>query len=382
MKRVIQSFFKTKKETFLILQAFPERTKGLILSVDADRTIVPKKTWEGARLTDFFKTPAIFSSKRKIIISAHPDLAYTAIAPFSFSRDDASRPLHAEELDGFLEKAIHRHLNELRVRAGRELKVPEEEAVLIDSQVSDFFVDGHRIGNPIGFSAHHVESTIELTFTTRAFYEELRVLLARRRDFFFTELSKAELHAASKAHPLPLGLVMIQEDFCRTFLLEARRSQRRISRGMIEWSPRKLFDSIRDAWHVSDTVAKKTYFSYIRGETSEAMRRHLSKMLRPATESFFSGVTRAGLEKKVFLSASEMPFVLPRRRGNTVFDRLPLQEVLAATGFKINRSEWQLSPDEIFSRLAPLWDFYYDRSEEAVNRGLRRRLHWLGALSR
>jgi hypothetical protein len=314
-----------------------------------------------------------------VIVAADPSLAYTTVVPVSVERE-SDEPLTAVELENLLSQAVGRIFNQCRDAASRELGVDDLDTVLVMSRVLDFKVDGHRVVNPVGFRAATVEAIFDLTLTTRAVFMRVRSLIGARRSFFFTEIGRAELVSLRAVQEPPVHLVVVGIPHSTLLTLRQAAVGYSIHRARLAWRSDTLRSRIADEWSVPAATAAELYTAYRRGDFSPRAARAMAAVLRPALTAFFADLAAHHARGLVYLTTPvPLPLALPFRRGSCTVSEPPLDRILAHAGFTLRQPVRGVAPDELFRKLAPFLEFYYDKSDSEINRWLRRHLHWLGA---
>jgi len=381
---VLKGFWPKREEKFLVVEVFPHGARGVLLCLDEERRLTARKVWPQVNsLVDFFKKWQPQLATWQVIVSVAPGLSAAVTLPRVFTRNHVGQPLAPEELENFLGKVVSQSFNEVRAEASRELQVREMDTVLVESSVKSFQVDGHTIVDPIGFRAKSVAAELELTFVPRALYESLRVFSDRQHTFFFTDSLRAKQAWLVRAMPSPTAAAIVGRD--RLLLVGSKRDKKSgystIKRAL-PWSACTLTDAVGAAWGVSTPMAEKIYHAYLAGEYSPPVRLKLTEILEPTVSSFFREIEKSHPGKNIFLaSETPLPFTMPFSRQGMRFIDLPLESLLNQVGVEVSLKNLGLGKAQIFQALAPFVEFYYDKSDKQINHWLRRRLHWLGAVT-
>lgn len=368
------------KENFLVLEILPQGVCVFLLNLDNDKRLSLEKFWQGIDLSKLPKTLRSGSLKRKLIVSADSSLAYTAILPISFKRDFPSEPLSSVELENSLFGVIGKVFNQYREEASRALGVDELDVILIDSQVSNFKIDGHKIVSPLGFKSRMVDAVLQLTLTTRKVFDDIRMIFGQNKDFFFTEMGRSQLLSLEKLGSPPFGFAVFDPRKSSYFFLDYYASGSKfIRRGEFEWRPEFLLQAISENWGLDEDISSLVYNVYLRGEVSDRVKRALKGFFQPQIELFWRNFNKTRLRGRVyFTSHIVFPFSLPQRKQKFIFDEPPLLPLLEKLGLALNFSEWPADKGKIFRYLAPFFEFYYNSTDTAINDRLKRRLRWLG----
>jgi hypothetical protein len=241
-------------------------------------------------------------------------------------------------------------------------------------------VDGHLVVNPVGFTGKHISLLLELTFTGRALFEDLKQFFNAPEDFFFAESAQARLASLARARKLPLNLIVDEGPRgASLYILEKTKDGHPVLyREKLTWSFDVLFTRIAAEFGVGEVVARELYRAYLGGSMSEVAARAFKKFIDPAVEQFLKEIGKGKLKGFVYMDAEHnLPFALPHKHGAVIFEQFPLAEILAQLGFA-NRDGKYCDSDAVDARhLLPFIEAYFDKSNSDINQKLRRRLHWL-----
>lgn len=375
------------REKFLILEVYPNVTRGLLVSLDQDKKLKLEKVWSNFSWSNLSKRFRQKITKWNVIVSASPLLAVTTVIPIKLEREKNSHtsPISPGELEDLLAQATAKIFNQCRSFASRSLGIDELDTILIDNRVIGFKIDNHQVMNPIDFKAKHIDAIFELTLTTRNIFEDWKNFfnIGQTRNFFFTELSRAEISVLEKIKTTPLSLIITEKGGTTAFHIDRSSKNSIIKRLRINWAAEKMVSVIAEAWGISEPIAREIYLNYLKKEVSPRVFRYLSHLINPILESFYKELKRANLKGQVFIDAHlPLPAIFPKRLGGMTITDLPITSTLDKLGFKADFRDWPIPHHEISRRLAPFFEFYYNNDKESgVNHWLRRRLHWLGSSS-
>jgi hypothetical protein len=394
------------REKFLVLEVTPAGTNALFLNVDEDNVLTIEKTVHHADLKKLLNSPLrsitqkswegkyLFKSRRKVIVSADPSLATTMPIPLDLSRDRAKwkDEITLEELENLIAQAMQKVFTQCRSEAAKRLGVDDIHTILVGAKVNRFKVDGHAVMNPIEFTGKKISLLLELTFTSRDVFENLKQFFSAPDEFFFIESPQATLLSVARARDLPLSIIMenrVNESTpgghagSSLFVFQKVEGDYPVLyREPLPWSFASIFRRIADEFGVSEEVAEDLYLSYRRGEMSEAARRGFKKAIQPVVDALFAAISKAKLTGMVYIDTPHpLPFDVPHKAGGAKFEELPVQEILTELGLQADPGGGKgLSDSEIrarFRNLAPFLESYFAKSTSEINQKLRRRLHWL-----
>ncbi len=383
------------KEKFLILEIAPKMTTGVFAEVDDDRNIAIEKIERRADPGQFFsfrrapvrnlahKTwegePIFARGRRRVIAVADSRLATTIPIPLELPRErqNEKQKITITEVENLVAQAMQRIFNGCRAEAAKRFGSHELDAILVSAKAGDFRVDGRAAGSPVGFSGKHIGLLLELTFTTRKIFEDLKPFFNAPDDFFFAEAPQVRLFSVARVRKLPLNLIAADEDGARMFVLQrVDDAYPVLYREPIDWSFAPLFGALMQALGVSKKTARQLYRKYVANGFSETASRVFKKLVEPAADLFLAAVAKGKFRGFAYIDAPHrMPFPLPHKSAGVVFEAHPTKEVLAALGFS---ADLDLIGTENQRHLLYLLEAYFDRSGlSEINQKLRRRLHWL-----
>jgi hypothetical protein len=399
---MVSSFAKVKdrakrlirpREKFLVLEVMPGGTNALFMSVDEDRNIIFEKSVAGANLKKFLRSPLrtitqkswegeyIFKTHRKIIVAADPSLATTMPIPLDLSRERAqwNTEITLIELENLIAQAMAKIFTQCRKEASKRLGIDDIHTILVGAKTSHYKVDGRAVMNPIDFTSKKIALLLELTFTSREVFENLKQLFNSPDEFFFVEAPQAWLLSLSRSRHLPLNLITTQNADASLFVFQKADGEHPILyRETLSWSFGSIFKHITNELGVSNAIAQELYAMYRRGELSESAERRLRKIIQPAVDDLLKEITHAKLKGFIYSDSTHtLPFDLPYHYKGLTFEELPVNEILISLGLQ---GDIDMSPREMrkaFHHLAPFIEAYFAKNTSEINQKLRRRLHWL-----
>ena len=381
------------REKFLILAIGPSGADGLFLSVDEDRNIILERRLANIDLKKFLASPIrsvtqktwegnyFFKAHRKVIAAVDSSLATTIPIPLDLPREHGVEKTEVvlPELENLIAQAMGKIFNQCRSEAAKRLGIHEIDTIMVGAKARGFKVDGHLVVNPVGFTGKKISLLLELTFTGRVLFEDLKQFFNAPEDFFFAEAAQARLSSLARARKLPLNLIVDEgARGASLFVLERTKDGHPVLyREKMQWSFNVLFLRIAAELGVSEDAAREMYRAYLGGAMSESAARAFKKFIDPAVAQFLKEVGKGKLKGFVYVDAEhDMPFALPHRHGTATFDRFPIAEILQQLGFADRGGDW--GSDAVISRhILPFIEAYFDKSNSDINQKLRRRLHWL-----
>ena len=382
-----------KKEKFLILEISPQGTNGLFLSVGEDRSITLEKFVENVNLKKFLKSPMrrvtqkawegeyLFKSRRKVIATADSTLATTIPIPLDLAREraEAKYEITLAELENLIAQAMGKIFNQCRTEAAKRLNVHEIDTIMVGAKARGFKVDGKSVVNPAGFSGKKISLLLELRFTTREMFENLKGFFNAPEDFFFAEAAQSRLFSIARTRDLPLNLIVAEDGGASVYILQqAKDGHPVLYREHLGWDFHEFIRGIARDLGVSMGMAKKLYDQYVAGDMSESAARAFKKIIDPAWSAFLEAVSKEKLRGSVYVDAPhELPFALPYRHQGATIEPIPLGEVLESLDFAPDFKDSPVSQRILARHILPFLEAYFDKSNSDINQKLRRRLHWL-----
>ena len=398
MNRIIKqvkdlNIFKPR-EKFLILEITPAGTSGLYLSVDEEKNLIFEKLARNINIKKFFNSPVrsvtqkswegkyFFKSHRKVIATVDSSLATTIPIPLELPREEMSpkEEVTLPEIENMIAQSMGKIFNQCRSEAAKRLNIHELDTILVGAKARNFTVDNNLVINPVGFTGKKISLLLELTFTGRDLFEDLKEFFNSPEEFFFAESSQARLSSLARARKLPLNLIVLDGAGTSLFVLQKAKDQYPVLyREKLLWSIDDLFKHIMNELGVSEDVATEMYHAYAAGLMSESAERAFKKLIEPSISEFLKEIEKGKLKGFIYVdSEHDLPFKFPYKYTGATFDQFPLSEVLQQLGFANMQGVGE--PQSVLSRhLLPFVEAYYDKSNSDINRKLRRRLHWLTA---
>lgn len=386
--------FPPAREKFLVLVIGPEQSSALFLSLAQDRRLVLEKLVKNIDLKKFLGAPTrklaqkqwegepLFKrSRRKVVAVAHPTLATTIPVPLALTRekDLKDAEITLAELENLIAQSMGKLFNQCRSEAAKRLGLDDLDTVLVGAKARSFTVDDHLVMNPVGFTGKKIGLALELTFTGRQLFLDLRELFKAPDEFFFAELPQASLGSLAREQGMPLNLIVAEGGKSSLFVLQKAEDRYPVLyRETFPWDPASFVRAIAEELGVSHGAAEHLYRSYREGKMSDHAARAFKRIVDEPLEALFSAIEKSGLKGHVYMDTPlELPVELPHRHGKATLNAFPLAEALAGARFAGDFSRVRESPALIARHLLPFLESYLDDADPAVNEKLRRRLHWL-----
>ena len=251
-----------------------------------------QKSWEGAY---FFK------AHRKVIAAVDSSLATTIPIPLDLPREHGTEQSEVilPELENLIAQAMGKIFNQCRSEAAKRLAIHEIDTIMVGAKARNFKVDGHQVVNPVGFTGKKISLLLELTFTGRALFEDLKQFFNAPEDFFFAESAQARLAALARARKLPLNLIVDEGPRgASLFVLEKTKDGHPVLyREKMAWNFDVLFTRIAAELGISESAAREMYRAYLGRAMSESAARAFKKIIDPAVDQFLKEVGKGKTER-------------------------------------------------------------------------------------
>jgi hypothetical protein len=367
-----------RREKFFVLLIAPEKISAVLFAVTRDRSVGCEKFWSDFPLESSRRWWSKIRPNWTVIAAVSPNLAYTANVSLQLRRDDGGKtPLTFPELENLLSRGMNQEFIKYRRVASQSLGVTDLDMVLADSRVTDFKIDGHRVHSPIGFTSHHLQTAVEITFIHRTLYELLRNFI-RRPNFFFTSLARAKLTVLRKIYQPPFALAVLESPHSAVFQVGNYVIGHQDERQDLPWSAKEFLQVFMETWGVNEEIARDLYDLHRKEQLPTVVEEYVAKQFRLISDRLEESLRAVSVLGKVLVTSQE-DIPLASRRFS--FEKISLPLILEKMGFSLSGSLWPLPGYEQFSYCAPFLDFFSDQGSPEINRWLRRRLHWLGAMN-
>jgi hypothetical protein len=384
---------------FLILEISSAGTEGLFLSVDEDRNILFERSVRGKdikklltqglwpRILSYFGALSGRRLARTVVAVGDPSVTTTIPIPLELHRErgNGKGKLALAELENLVAQAMAKIFNGCRSEAARRLGVNDLDAVLVAAKTKHVRVDGKAVANPVGLTGKKISLLLELTFATRALFEDLKECFNAPDHFFFGEAPQVHLSALARVRTLPLGLVAAKRNGSAAagsfyVLQKAKEDYPVLYREPFAWSSSSLFRAIMKEFALGERAAKEVYHAYMSGDVSDAAARTLKRTLQPAVHDLLGEIEKLKVKGTLYIDMPyPVPLEFPHHHAGVTIEEHPVAELLAGLGFTADPG-FMGNGRGNGRRVCFLLYFleaYFDKSDSEINRKLRRRLHWL-----
>ncbi|MGC9599573.1 MAG: hypothetical protein ABSE18_04275 [Minisyncoccia bacterium] len=391
-------FFRPR-EKFLILEITPKGTNGLFLSVDEGRNVVTEKFVRQDNPKKFLRTPArrvsettwegkhLFRSRRRVVAVADAALATTIPIPLALPREraNAKTKITIAELENLIAQAMAKIFNGCRSEAAKRFGADELNAVLVGAHAKHFMVDGKTHTSPVGATGKKISLLLELTFTTRAIFEDLKPLFNSPEGFFFREAPQTHLRALARMRPLPLNVIAADGEGASLYVLERPKGNYAVLyREKLDWSFSSLIKKVAEALAVTEAAAQELYCRYHQKAMSAHAARAFKRIVESPLRDFLETIEKRRIKGATYVEMPHaLPFTLPHKHGKATLAEYPVEELMEKFGFNLSLAARGKVREEgegeraILRSLFYFVEAYIDEDRSLINQKLRRRLHWL-----
>ena len=278
----------------MIVDVAPNGASALFLDFDERRELVFRKLVENINFKDFLASQAgsifqkswegkyFFKSRRRLVVLADAAFATTIPIPLDFRRNAeiVEKPITLDEVEDWFAHAIAKVFTKCRLEAGRRLGTGDVDTVLVGQRIDQVAIDGRVVIDPVGHSGKKVSFVIELTFASRELSETLAPFFNSPGEFFFAEAPQVQLSALARILPLPVSIITARDGQSSLFVFqEAEKGCVVVYREPFLWDGEAVIRSIVADLGIPPSVAEEIYSMYVRGEVSDAAKKHLDTLV-------------------------------------------------------------------------------------------------------
>ena len=292
----------------------PAGVDGLFLSVDEDRNIILEKRVKNLDLKKFLASPMrsvtqkswegdyFFKSHRKVIAVADSSLATTIPIPLDLPREPGAEKSEVvlPELENMIAQAMGKIFQPVPERGGASARYPRDGHDHGRREGAQFQSGRAFSGESGGLHRQEdISLLLELTFTGRALFEDLKQFFNAPEDFFFAESAQARLASLARARKLPLNLIVDEGPRgASLFVFEKTKDGHSVLyREKLMWSFDVLFLRIAAELGISAAAAKEMYRAYVDKAMSEGAARAFKKIIDPAVKQFLHEIGKGKIER-------------------------------------------------------------------------------------
>lgn len=332
----------------------------------------------------------------KIILVLEPRLATTIHVSTKIIRDEGRKIIDEVDLDNLISQAIWQVFDRERSRIADKMALDDLDVLLVDVKIRNLKIDGHRVVNPLGFSAKTTEVFLSQTFASRDFFETMRVLFPRNQFVFISEAGAmgADILArlSSEKNKDLRAFALVNLNSARSDVYGALIGENCVDKiwylDNLNLGRNDFYANFGKHFMVQASVAENVIKRYAGGEVSSELANKLERLMRKEWVVFCDGLASIVSDSRdfkhaknaaVFLRAEEnLPEIFYsetlRLRDGKKMEIMPVvfRDIISRSGFKIIAKKHKCS---FFTAAGILALYYY--SDEWLNKIANRRLRWL-----
>ncbi len=223
-----------------------------------------------------------------IILQGDSHLVTSTYSAIAVTRENPLAIINESDLEHTVGQAVLRLFDRERSRIGAKMEVSEVEVVLLDARSRQLLLDGHRVANPLGFKAKHIELELLETCVTRELFQLLQKQPCFSRIVFISESVTAIAHALAQQSNQEIFVAMVLPQETR---VAAASGAHALHVDSFSWGNQNLFAALQELFGLDAEVGQAFLDRYSRGEVSAAVSRRFEQVLSPELQFFIRGVS-------------------------------------------------------------------------------------------
>lgn len=323
-------------------------------------------------------------SKYKIVLNLDSNFAVTLHSSITVIREKSKIPIDESDLDNLVSQAIWKFYDRQRGKVADKMRINDLDVLLSDVHIKGIKLDGHKVVNPIGFSAKSAELQLSATFTSRYCINGLKSLLPKEQIVFVGEDGPTLAYVLSQIHEeTPFLAVSIFPDITS---LVAVRDNTVSHLDTFSWGETSLKKFLSDILSVNQNIAGEILNQYSFGKTSQVFARRLEKHLLPELQTFANGIESFFKRINAKIAYIHSFFPLPPVILNTAFKNkfsqsvkiLPVYDGLIGEkmGIELKLNKGYEISNAFAAVSGIIVSNFYPQSEQ-IKKIAKRRIRWL-----
>jgi len=273
------------------------KTKRLIIQKQLEVDLEdPSLDAYRATVSDVFKKISPISPAKVAVILDHSQ-AVELSGNISLMRSDCNSEITRSEFDDLVSRGIWKLLMQQRVAAAKQLLEQEIDIRLIDADIIQVLLDGHRVVNPIGFTARTIEFTCSQTFISKALFNFFSSLLTDDNLALVVE-GAALLTSSIKGEMAGGDFLFASIGSKRTVLYEVEGVAVRYL-DSFELGRDSLFNSLTAEVGVDSYVASQILNKYKEKDLSNTMKRLVERAISGELAMLSNGIAAHQKNKNI-----------------------------------------------------------------------------------
>lgn len=228
------------------------------------------------------------SNKYNIILNIDSRFATTIHTSLSMVREKSKIPVDEADLDNLISQAVWKFYDRQRSRVAAKMGINDLDVLLSDIHIKGIKLDGHKVVNPIGFSAKSVEIQLSATFTARDFINGLKALIPKENIVFIGESGATYAYVFSHIHGTPE--ILAAHVFPRETALFSSTENSLMYVDSFPWGEADLQNSVAKFLNVSPKLASGILKMYAKEKTSVNFAKKFERFLIEELQTFAKGI--------------------------------------------------------------------------------------------
>jgi len=306
-----------QKEFVISIELFSDLLRVSTLAIIPEqKTIVLQKSWEAPnnRETQAVVSDLLRQAQKSLppktdfhlIINLHPGLATTIHSGTGIIRPENEKPITETELDQIIASALWKIFTTQRARAATILQIHPGESVLVDVEVLNILLDGHKVMNPVEFKARAAEVWCQETIAQKEIIELLVATVDAKKIVAINESAgqiarmvsgKYSQYVFAYCGTTQMTLYWISED-----KITARQT--------INWGVHAYKAALMRELHLNDFEANEIISQYQNQNLSKKVQKEIHELLVGELAFFLNGLALQYHQKKfsaVYIYTEERP---------------------------------------------------------------------------
>ena len=387
-----RSLFSRRKSRFVTAELFSDytRTAQVILDQSAKEIVVRSirdVMTGGERMDSTMAKKFRVPRQWRFFAGADTARAVTTYAAAKEIRERPQEPIDEGDLDTMVSQTIWKFFDRNRGRIASRMGAAEFDVLLSEAHVEGVRLDGHRVVNPVGFTARTFESHFVQTYLRRDFADFVKRCVAGRTPSGIVELAPTVARALSRGTTHPRFL------FCgvtpRTTAVVGVDEGHIETLGTLSWGSAHCAEYFAEHLALRTDVAAEVIRAYLRGACSRALTRGFDALFLDGLAFFIKGIRRYAEQtaaRAVYLFAVEPlpPLFFGTQFGHRFPGQLSFHPVTDETirqsfGYEV-RYKKSGAEDRLTAVLLALLECELAPRDERIDRSAGRRVRWLSPL--
>ena len=389
---LIKPLLKRKDDRFLVVEMFEHGVRVASIAADFfNKKLRVLKIRTGPDMKKLLKKFGPFGwlrasrlGKYKIIVGLDSHLASTIYSSVLLPRDKHKELIDEPELDNLISQAIWKFFDRSRNKVAGKMGVADMDIMLTDVRIRGIKLDGHKVVNPLGFSAKTVEVQFSQTFLSRGLIDSLKEMLPINQVVLISENGTAWSSVIAKAD-LSRNKFLLANIFpSKTQLFFSDGSQNSYF-DHFHWGENNLKQSLASDLSLGMDVVGLVIDRYLSAKTSSAFQHRFEGMVMRELATLARGLDGASRKADTRVIYVNPFFRLPNIFANNFrnqfgrsvsLEPLTLDLISQKFGFEItfkNNSD----ANHAFSLLAAVMEWYLAPQDDRMSQLAKRRVRWL-----